>query len=115
VDRMGKGMKIKGTISFYGIDPSKEHLNEFTASGQKFNPMSFSCALPKSIAESLGIYRSWGKLIRVTHLRGVEHFNYNDTGPAERMNRICDLTPAGFSFFSQLNDGLLKDAEIEVV
>lgn len=106
--------KITGLISFYGIDPVKEHLNEFTASGDKFDPTKMTCALPKSIATKLGIYRKWGtKIIITTYLMKIEVV-YNDTGPNERLNRIADVTPAVFDFIGFKQEGLVKGT-IEVV
>lgn len=112
---IGEEMKkeIKGTMSFYGVDPIKEHLNEFTASGDKFDPTKLTCALPKSIATELGIYRKWGTKIRIETYRSYVDVIYNDTGPNERLGRIADVTPAvlnqlGFEEYLGLFDGSIR-------
>lgn len=94
--------------SYYGVDAEKEHLNEFTASGEKFGATKLTCSLSKSFAKELGIYRKWGTVIKITYGDIVSCARYNDTGPAERLNRGVDLTPVVFKLFAPLSVGIIK-------
>jgi rare lipoprotein A (peptidoglycan hydrolase) len=104
---------MKGVASFYGLDPVKEHLNKYTASGDEFLPSEMTCALPVSVAKKMGIYREWCN-IKVKYQDKEIIVTYNDTGPAERLNRICDLTVGAFSKLAPLSVGLI-DVEIEKI
>lgn len=90
-----------GIASFYGIDPQKEHLNVKTASGQVFYPSLLTAAS----------YKYFKKYLRVKSLvTGKEITVYcNDKGPAKRLGRLLDLTPAAFQLLGHsLKDGLAK-------
>jgi len=99
---------MKGTVSFYGIDPIKEKLNKYTASGEEFKPDELTCALPVSVSKELGIYRQWGTEIKVEYGNKSVVVRYNDTGPNERLKRLCDLTPFAFSKLAPHSVGLIQ-------
>ena len=103
----------KGIISYYGVDPEKEKLNIKTASGEIFSAKRMTCALPRSVAVELGIYRRWGD-VKIKYQGKSIIVRYNDTGPNERLGRIADMTPVAFSYLESLKKGLIE-AEVEVV
>ncbi len=75
-----------------------------TASGDKFDPAAFTCALRK---------RGFGGYYRVCNEgNGVcVVVRHNDFGPAKRLfdqGRIVDLSEAAFSRIADLEDGLIS-------
>ena len=93
-----------GTASFYGLDAKKERLNEYTASGKRFNPQEAGLA-------------SWdyafGTTVVVTNLdngKSVECV-VTDRGPAKRLvkqGRIVDLYRGCFEQIADLREGLIN-------
>lgn len=73
--------------SFYGAG---EKLNERTASGERFNPRSQTCAHPKF---------PFGTILKVTNPENGIWYEcrVNDRGPAEWTGHDIDLTPRGFN------------------
>lgn len=73
-------------VSFYG---DGEKLNTHTANGERFNPALQTCAHP---------HYPFGTILKVTNPENgiwIE-CRVNDRGPAKRLRRGLDLTPAGF-------------------
>ena len=98
------GRCLSETASWYG---GGEKLNEYTASGERFNPNVLTCA---------SYAYPFGTLVRVTNLennKGIE-VRVNDRGPNKRLGRAIDLTREAFSRIADLKQGLLQ-VQIEVV
>ena len=93
-----------GIASWYG---GGEKLNEFTANGERFDPNALTCA-------------SWnylmGTFLKLEQIGGSQKeglnksviVRVNDRGPAKRLNRAIDLTPAAFSQLASLEKGLIQ-------
>jgi len=89
-----------GTASWYGSGNPKERLNEFTASGERFNPEDFTAATYNY---------PFGTKLRVTNLSTGKSVvvKVNDRGPNRRLNRVIDLSRAAFAKISMLKHGLI--------
>ena len=83
--------------SWYG---GGERLNEFTASGEVFNPQALTCA-------------SWdyhfGTRLKVTNVKNdkIVIVRVNDRGPNKRLGRAIDLTKRAFSKIADPKQGLI--------
>lgn len=93
--------KRTGVASWY-VDSND---NVWTASGEVFNPGALTCA---SYEYPLGTR------LRVTDPQSKRSVvvQVNDLGPAKRLGRLVDLTPAAFKRLAPLSKGLvLVDVE----
>lgn len=87
----------EGIASWYG---GGEELNEYTASGEIFDPQILTCA-------------SWDypfhTYLRVTNLLTGKSVivRVNDRGPAKRLGRAIDLTRYAFAEIADIKNGLV--------
>lgn len=91
----------EGLCSWYGSGEESEGLNEYTASGEKFNPDDYTCAIWEY---------EFGQILKVTNLEtgaSVE-VRKNDLGPAKRLERLIDLSKRAFSEIADCERGLIK-------
>lgn len=118
-------MRIKGKISYYGVDPIKEHLNKCTASGDIFDPEKLTCALPQWVAEMLGVkwhdkimlrdYEACGECTgKCGNCKNAVIVEYNDTGPNTRLGRIADASRLAAEKLGFLKTGV-KNFEVSKV
>ena len=99
--------KVKtGIVSYYGKDAKKEHLNEFTASGDKFDPNLDTIALPDKPKSR----KEYGKRYKVTNpkTRKFVIVKHNDLGPNKRLNRAGDLSYGAFKKIANEKEGLIN-------
>lgn len=110
---------IRGKISYYGVSAIREHLNVYTASGDKFDPEKMACALPKWVAIKLGVkfhdmimFRNYEQCGECTGQCGLCKnailAEYNDTGPNIKLKRIADATVALARKIGMLEIGIKK-------
>ena len=92
------GTAYADVASWYG---GGERLNEYTASGRKFNPTEMGCA-------------SWHyplkSRIRVTNVANGKSIivTVYDKGPSKRLGRKIDLYREAFKEIADLDDGLIN-------
>jgi len=93
-----------GKASWYG---GGEKLNQYTASGQEFNPEDLTCA---------SYQWPMGTRLRVTNQANNKTVTViiNDLGPAKRLNRMIDLTRRAFSMIADLRRGVIT-VKVEVI
>ncbi|MBI3317322.1 MAG: septal ring lytic transglycosylase RlpA family lipoprotein [Candidatus Omnitrophica bacterium] len=90
---------LQGVASWYSED--SPGVGEITASGERFNDSQNTCA-------------SWrfnfGTNVRVRNLANGKWVicRVNDRGPAKRLKRLIDLTPAAFRQIADLKQGLIQ-------
>jgi len=97
--------KKTGTVSFYGKDAKKERLNEYTASGEKFDPNQDTIALPDKPKSR----KDYGKKYKVTNTENGKSVivRHNDLGPNKRLNRSGDLSYSAFKKIADEKKGLI--------
>lgn len=83
----------------------------FTATGERFNEMDFTCAMPSR--------KMFGKMVKVTNLENGKSIvvRCNDYGPAKRLvkkGRIIDLSKGAFAKIASLKRGLIR-VRVEVL
>ena len=87
-----------GVASWYS--EKDRHINEYTASGEKFSDQAITCA-------------SWnyhfGEKLLVINVLGGSYVvcRVNDRGPGKRLHRDIDLTKAAFKKISRVEKGLI--------
>jgi len=89
---------IVGIASFYG---GGEPLNEYTASGERFNPSAMTAAMWDV---------PFGTRMKVTNVKNGKFVvvKINDRGPSRRLNRVIDLSRGAFSKIADLDEGLIQ-------
>ena len=86
------------TASWYG---GGEKLNEYTASGERFDPSKLACA---------SWYYDFGQMLRVTNIETGKSIVVicNDRGPNKRLGRAIDLSREAFRKLAPLEKGLIR-------
>ena len=89
---------LEGTASWYG---GKETLNEYTASGRRFNAHEYGCAIYDI---------PFNARLRVCNVANGKCVDVTvwDRGPALRLSRVVDLYRAAFEKIAPLSRGLIK-------
>jgi rare lipoprotein A len=105
--KTNRGNSLVGSCGWYAKnDPTDPWVHTITASKEKFDENSFSCAMRN---------RSFGKYYRVTNLANGRSVivKHNDFGPAReykgrKLNRVMDLTKAAFNRIADLDAGVIR-------
>ena len=92
------------TASWYG---GSEKLNEYTASGRRFDPTEMGCAMYDVPFDTL---------VKVTNLANGKSVVVKifDRGPNKRLNRKIDLYREAFRKIADLKQGLIE-VKVEVL